>query len=87
VIIAYHTQWYGFFSLKNPYQMIRYSEDIANQWISNAPLMVDFFFVISGFLLSYNFLRNKQQIDVIKANDFWKNAKLFGKIALQRYLR
>jgi peptidoglycan/LPS O-acetylase OafA/YrhL len=87
VIMICHTQWFGFFALKNSYQMLRYIQDIIYQPYANTPLLVDLFFVISGFLLSFNFLRNKHQINVIKASGFWPNVKLFGKIVLQRYLR
>jgi peptidoglycan/LPS O-acetylase OafA/YrhL len=85
--LAFHTQWHGFFSVKNPYQMYYYSELIQNQWLANAPLLVDLFFVISGFLMCYNFLRNNEQMEGIKTDGLWKNFKLFGKMVLQRYLR
>jgi hypothetical protein len=44
-------------------------------------------FVCSGFLVTYNFLRNEKRMTEIKENSFVKNAKLFGKLLMHRYIR
>lgn len=80
-------QWYTFFSIHNSGVMFHYAEQIRYQLVSNAPLLVDVFFAISGFLVAYNFVRNRDKVQEIKANGGWQNAKLYGKMLLHRYLR
>lgn len=41
----------------------------------------------SGFLVTYNFLRNSARMIEIKNNDLFKNIKLFGKLLMHRYIR
>ena len=80
-------QWYTFFTLHNSSVMFHYAEQIEWQLISNAPLLVDVFFTISGFLVAYNFIRNKDRMKKIKQNGFLQNARLYGRLVLHRYLR
>lgn len=80
-------QWYTFYTVHNPSVMLHYAEQIRFQLVSNAPLLVDVFFAISGFLLSYNFIRNRSKVQEVKANTVWENGKLYGKMLLHRYLR
>ncbi|GAB0087065.1 Acyltransferase 3 domain [Sergentomyia squamirostris] len=47
----------------------------------------DIFSLISGLLLSYNFLRNIKLQDKIKGNTFIDNCKLYLSLILHRYLR
>ncbi|XP_055537122.1 uncharacterized protein LOC129725377 isoform X2 [Wyeomyia smithii] len=87
LILCFHIQWYTFFTVHNPAVMFHYAEQIRYQLISNAPLLVDAFFAISGFLVTYNFIRNCDQFNEIKTSGWWKNVKLYGKMVVQRYLR
>uniref|UniRef100_A0A8D8I3H0 Nose resistant to fluoxetine protein 6 n=1 Tax=Culex pipiens TaxID=7175 RepID=A0A8D8I3H0_CULPI len=87
LILCFHMQWYTFFSIHNSGVMFHYAEQIRYQLVSNAPLLVDVFFAISGFLVAYNFVRNRDKVQEIKANGGWQNAKLYGKMLLHRYLR
>ncbi|XP_053687195.1 nose resistant to fluoxetine protein 6-like [Sabethes cyaneus] len=87
LILCFHIQWYTFFTIHNPAVMFHYAEQIRYQLVSNAPLLVDAFFAISGFLVTYNFIRNCDRCDEIKSNGLWQNAKLYGKMVIQRYLR
>jgi len=73
--------------MNNKADMFRFSEELANQWIANGPLLVDLFFVISGFLMSYNFLKNRQQMEQIRTEGVGANLKRFGRMVLQRYAR
>ncbi|XP_053664440.1 nose resistant to fluoxetine protein 6 [Anopheles marshallii] len=87
LILCFHMQWYTFYTVHNPSVMLHYAEQIRYQLVSNAPLLVDVFFAISGFLLSYNFIRNRSKVQEVKANTLWENGKLYGKMLLHRYLR
>uniref|UniRef100_A0ABK8FMC8 Nose resistant-to-fluoxetine protein N-terminal domain-containing protein n=2 Tax=Anopheles gambiae TaxID=7165 RepID=A0ABK8FMC8_ANOGA len=87
LILCFHMQWYTFYTVHNPSVMLHYAEQIRFQLVSNAPLLVDVFFAISGFLLSYNFIRNRSKVQEVKANTVWENGKLYGKMLLHRYLR
>ncbi|KXJ79812.1 hypothetical protein RP20_CCG027970 [Aedes albopictus] len=80
-------QWYTFFTIQNSALMFHYAEQVRYQVISNAPLLVDVFFAISGFLVTYNFVRNRSKIQEVKSNGLWQNGKLYGKMLLHRYLR
>uniref|UniRef100_A0AAG5D623 Nose resistant-to-fluoxetine protein N-terminal domain-containing protein n=1 Tax=Anopheles atroparvus TaxID=41427 RepID=A0AAG5D623_ANOAO len=87
LILCFHMQWYTFYTVHNPSVMLHYAEQVRFQLVSNAPLLVDVFFAISGFLLSYNFIRNRAKVQEVKANSGWENGKLYGKMLLHRYLR
>ncbi|XP_058463284.1 nose resistant to fluoxetine protein 6-like [Malaya genurostris] len=87
LILCFHIQWYTFFTINNSAVMFHYAEQIRYQLVSNAPLLVDAFFAISGFLVTYNFIQNRDRIEEIKVNGYWQNGKLYGKMVIQRYLR
>lgn len=87
IILIFHSCFFGHFVIENAVTMLSIGEQIHWQWIMTAPLAVDVFFTISGFLLTYNFLRNQQRVNEIRCNSFNNNLKLFGKQLLSRYLR
>ncbi|XP_055608039.1 uncharacterized protein LOC129755528 [Uranotaenia lowii] len=87
LILCFHMQWYTFFTINNSGVMFHYAEQIRYQLVTNAPLLVDGFFAISGFLVTYNFIRNRGKLDEIRANGIWANAKMYWKMVLHRYLR
>lgn len=86
-ILLFHVMWYMYFTVDNKTFLISYAEKIVFQYISTAPLLVDIFFTISGFLLTYNFLMNEKKMEEIQNNSFSKNAKVYLKMVLHRYLR
>ncbi|XP_033155765.1 nose resistant to fluoxetine protein 6 [Drosophila mauritiana] len=86
-ILIFHVVWYMYFTVHNKTVLISYAEQVFFQYVSTAPLLVDVFFTISGFLQTYNFLRNEQQLDAVRRNGLWGNVKLFGKLLFHRYLR
>lgn len=67
--------------------MFHNGEQVRYQWIANAPILVDIFFVISGFLLAFNYLKNVRQNALIQQNSIWNNTKLFLKLIAKRYVR
>ncbi|XP_068148885.1 nose resistant to fluoxetine protein 6 [Drosophila tropicalis] len=86
-IMVFHVVWFMYFTVHNKTVLISYAEQAFFQYVSSAPLLVDVFFTISGFLQTYNFLRNSQQLEAVRLNGFGQNLKLFGKLLFHRYLR
>lgn len=87
LILVFHVFWYMYFTVQNKTTLISYAEQAFFQYISSAPLLVDVFFTISGFLQTYNFIRNTKQMDAVRQNGLLANAKLYGKLLFHRYLR
>uniref|UniRef100_T1GSI8 Acyltransferase 3 domain-containing protein n=1 Tax=Megaselia scalaris TaxID=36166 RepID=T1GSI8_MEGSC len=86
-ILLFHVMWYMYFTVDNKTFLISYAEKIVFQYISTAPLLVDIFFTISGFLLTYNFLMNSKKMEEIQKNSLVNNGKVYMKMVLHRYLR
>ncbi|XP_039956789.1 nose resistant to fluoxetine protein 6-like [Bactrocera tryoni] len=86
-LAAFHVFWYMYFTVNNKAFLISYAERIFFQYVSSAPLLVDVFFTISGFLQAYNFIRNTKQMETIRANSLLQNVKYFFKLLFHRYLR
>ncbi|XP_060657604.1 nose resistant to fluoxetine protein 6 [Drosophila nasuta] len=86
-LLVFHVFWFMYFTINNKAQLISYAEKFGFQYLSSAPLLVDVFFTISGFLQVYNFMRNTQQVDAVRQNGLLANAKLYGKLLFHRYLR
>nr|XP_014094116.1 nose resistant to fluoxetine protein 6 [Bactrocera oleae]XP_036233465.1 nose resistant to fluoxetine protein 6 [Bactrocera oleae] len=86
-LAAFHVFWYMYFTVNNKAFLISYAERIFFQYVSSAPLLVDVFFTISGFLQAYNFMRNTKQMETIRANNLLQNVKYFFKLLFHRYLR
>uniref|UniRef100_A0A6P4ECQ7 Nose resistant to fluoxetine protein 6-like n=1 Tax=Drosophila rhopaloa TaxID=1041015 RepID=A0A6P4ECQ7_DRORH len=86
-IMVFHVVWFMYFTVHNKTVLISYAEQAFFQYVSSAPLLVDVFFTISGFLQTFNFLRNSQQLEAVRRNSFVGNLKLFGKLLFHRYLR
>ncbi|XP_075168239.1 nose resistant to fluoxetine protein 6-like [Haematobia irritans] len=86
-ILFFHVMWYMYFTVHNKTFLISYAEKLFFQYISSAPIMVDVFFTISGFLQTYNFFRNAKKVEMIRNNSFVQNTKQFFKSVFHRYLR
>uniref|UniRef100_A0A0A1WML0 Nose resistant to fluoxetine protein 6 n=1 Tax=Zeugodacus cucurbitae TaxID=28588 RepID=A0A0A1WML0_ZEUCU len=86
-IVLFHVFWYMYFTVNNKAFLISYAEQIFFQYVSSAPLLVDVFFTISGFLQTYNFMRNAKQMQTIRNNSHLQNVKHFFKLLFHRYLR
>ncbi|XP_073848850.1 nose resistant to fluoxetine protein 6-like isoform X2 [Musca autumnalis] len=86
-ILAFHVLWFMYFTVHNKAFLISYAEKTFFQYISSAPLLVDVFFTISGFLQTYNFFRNTKKFEMIRNNTFGQNVKEFLKMIFHRYLR
>ncbi|KAH8371386.1 hypothetical protein KR093_007149 [Drosophila rubida] len=86
-LLVFHVFWFMYFTIDNKVQLVSYAEQVFYQYMSSAPLLVDVFFTISGFLQAYNFMRNTQQMEAVRQNGLLANAKLYGKLLFHRYLR
>ncbi|XP_017014310.2 nose resistant to fluoxetine protein 6 [Drosophila takahashii] len=86
-IMVFHVVWFMYFTVHNKTVLISYAEQAFFQYVSSAPLLVDVFFTISGFLQTFNFLRNSRQLEAVRRNSLSENVKLFGKLLFHRYLR
>ncbi|XP_034483397.1 nose resistant to fluoxetine protein 6 [Drosophila innubila] len=86
-IMIFHVVWFMYFTVHNKTVLITYAEQAFFQYVSSAPLLVDVFFTISGFLQTYNFLRNSTQLEAVRRNSWRQNLQLFGKLLFHRYLR
>ncbi|XP_055716518.1 nose resistant to fluoxetine protein 6-like [Phlebotomus papatasi] len=86
-ILCFHMYWFQHFTVSNTATLFATGERPYFLFIANAPLLVDVFFAISGFLHSYNFLRDRIKLEEVKRNDLMQNAKLFGRMLLNRYIR
>ncbi|XP_065368747.1 nose resistant to fluoxetine protein 6-like [Calliphora vicina] len=62
-ILVFHVVWYMYFTVNNKTFLISYAEKVFFQYVSSAPVLVDVFFTVSGFLLTYNFLRNTEKME------------------------
>lgn len=87
IILLFHSCFFGHFVIENAATMLSIGEQFPWQFIMTAAFVVDVFFTISGFLLTYNFLRNQKRVHEIRSNSINNNLKLFGKQLLSRYLR
>ncbi|EDW01814.1 nose resistant to fluoxetine protein 6 [Drosophila grimshawi] len=87
LILVFHVMWFMYFTVHNKTVLLSYAEQIVFQYVATAPLLVDVFFTISGFLQTYNFMRNVKQMEAVRQNDLVANIKLFGKLLFHRYLR
>lgn len=63
---------------------LNYSQPTTNPELNNIIILFPTF---SGFLVTYNFLRNEARMIEIQHNDLYKNIKLFGKLLMHRYIR
>ncbi|XP_034111657.1 nose resistant to fluoxetine protein 6 [Drosophila albomicans] len=86
-IMIFHVVWFMYFTVHNKTVLLSYAEQAFFQYVSSAPLLVDVFFTISGFLQTYNFLRNSSQLEAVRRNGWRQNLQLFGKLLFHRYLR
>ncbi|KAI9582470.1 hypothetical protein GQX74_009857 [Glossina fuscipes] len=86
-IMLFHVMWFMYFTVNNKPVLVSYAETGIFQYLSSAPILVDVFFTISGFLQVHNFLSNSRKLEAIRANNFWQNAKQFAKMLIRRYLR
>jgi peptidoglycan/LPS O-acetylase OafA/YrhL len=87
IVLFCHVLWFGFFAMQNKAHIFRLYEELVYQWVINSQLLVDLFFVNSGFLMSYNYFKNKKQMAEIRTESVGANVKRFGRMVLQRYLR
>uniref|UniRef100_A0A1A9WWG1 Nose resistant-to-fluoxetine protein N-terminal domain-containing protein n=1 Tax=Glossina brevipalpis TaxID=37001 RepID=A0A1A9WWG1_9MUSC len=85
-IMLFHVMWFMYFTVNNKPFLVSYAEIGIFQYLSSAPILVDVFFTISGFLQVHNFLSNCRKSQTIRINSFWQNSKRLSKMIFRRYL-
>ncbi|XP_054739415.1 O-acyltransferase like protein-like [Anastrepha obliqua] len=86
-VSTFHVYYYSLFALSNAPMMFAALANFLYQPLLQAVFFVDIFFVMSALLLVYNFLSTESRLKAIRQNGFVQNTKLFGQLALNRYLR
>lgn len=88
-IIALHTNIYSRFANGSiaELQALMTSSSIVMRALLYGIVSVDSFFVISGFLLVYNFLNNKALRQDIQEASYSVNIRKFMRYGMNRYLR
>ncbi|XP_055845709.1 nose resistant to fluoxetine protein 6-like [Episyrphus balteatus] len=86
-ILMGHVLYYMNFTVNNKTFMMSHMEKGSSKFITIMTMLVDVFFIISGFLQTYNFLRNEKKLNDIRKSSFRKNTKAFVKLVFHRYLR
>ncbi|XP_011168771.1 nose resistant to fluoxetine protein 6 [Solenopsis invicta] len=86
-IIMVHTIFYTADYFDNKMWVMRFSEGIPIQVISNATISVDTFFFISGFLLTYTYLKDKTDEKWNKSCNYGEKLKEFFVCVIRRFIR
>uniref|UniRef100_A0A1B0GM99 Acyltransferase 3 domain-containing protein n=1 Tax=Phlebotomus papatasi TaxID=29031 RepID=A0A1B0GM99_PHLPP len=85
-IIGMHVMYFNIITTKIPLASAKF-ENLGYFLLFRSVLAVDIFFMISGLLMAYNFLRHGTLHQQIQANSFANNAKLYLRFMVHRYLR
>ncbi|XP_059622679.1 O-acyltransferase like protein-like [Phlebotomus argentipes] len=85
-IIGMHVMYFNIITLRIPLDSAKF-DNIAYFLLFRSVLAVDIFFMISGLLMAYNFLRRDTLHRQIQENSLADNAKLLVRFILHRYLR
>uniref|UniRef100_A0A336K197 CSON011068 protein n=1 Tax=Culicoides sonorensis TaxID=179676 RepID=A0A336K197_CULSO len=64
-ILGFHVQYFSFFKISSKHYAFLLAEKLAMTMITNGPIFVEVFFIISGFLLSYSYVKNDTQINLL----------------------
>lgn len=88
MIITQHLCFFTYFMSNNPVEIsILLYENTLSKIVFQFVHAVEIFFVISAFLLTYNFLKNSRQMKNIQDGNFIDNIKFFIRFVLKRYFR
>ncbi|KAH8244098.1 hypothetical protein KR038_003545, partial [Drosophila bunnanda] len=85
-LVGVHIIWYKYFTVDASLEMLDKIGRITlhhNYW----PNMVDFFFVISGYLMVTKFLGDEQLQRDIAGDGLWGNGRRFLRLVMHRYWR
>ncbi|KAH8380944.1 hypothetical protein KR200_001234, partial [Drosophila serrata] len=85
-LVGVHVIWYKYFTVDPSLEMLDKIGRITlhhNYW----PNMVDFFFVISGYLMVTKFLGDEQLQQDIAGDGLWGNVRRFLRLVMHRFWR
>ncbi|XP_018308518.1 nose resistant to fluoxetine protein 6, partial [Mycetomoellerius zeteki] len=86
-VIILHSIYFTMEYFDNKVWLLRLSEGIPFQVISNGTVSVDTYFFLSGFLLAYTYLKNKIDKERIKPIDYREKLNEFFVGLIKRYVR
>ncbi|XP_070524251.1 nose resistant to fluoxetine protein 6 [Cardiocondyla obscurior] len=87
-IILGHTVFYTIDYFDNKTWIMRFADGVSIQVISNMTVSVDTYFFLSGFLLSYVYLKNKiNNKERNKQINYWEKLKEFFMFIIKRFIR
>uniref|UniRef100_A0A1I8QBL2 Nose resistant-to-fluoxetine protein N-terminal domain-containing protein n=1 Tax=Stomoxys calcitrans TaxID=35570 RepID=A0A1I8QBL2_STOCA len=86
-ITVFHVYYYSVFALSNAPYLFTRLEKFVFQPVVQACFYVDVFFVMSSFLLVFNFLSNDKHLRKIAVSSWWESIKMFLNSVMQRYMR
>ncbi|TMW46892.1 hypothetical protein DOY81_008030 [Sarcophaga bullata] len=86
-ITVFHVYYYSLFAISNTPFIFAKLETFPLQPILQACFYVDIFFIMSSFLLVYNFLSNTKLLQQIFCSSWWGILKMFMRSLVQRYMR
>ncbi|GAB0099543.1 Acyltransferase 3 domain [Sergentomyia squamirostris] len=85
-IIGMHVMYFNIITLRFPLASASF-DNIGYFLLFRSVLAVDIFFMISGLLVAYNFLRQQGLHRQIRVNSFTENIKLYFRFIIHRYFR
>ncbi|KAK2576741.1 hypothetical protein KPH14_005391 [Odynerus spinipes] len=86
-IILVHTALFAADTADNKAWSWRKGESFADQVLSNATLVVDTFFFLSGFLITHMYMLNQEKENAVSQSNFLTEAKMLFLIILKRFIR
>ncbi|KAJ6632736.1 Nose resistant to fluoxetine protein 6 [Pseudolycoriella hygida] len=86
-VLLIHVGFFTMFAYDNLPEVFATIEQIQFQPILAIMFYVDIFFVLSAFLVVYNFLKDEGTLSEIRSNCFVANLKMFFKRVIHRYIR
>uniref|UniRef100_A0A336N0S6 CSON009092 protein n=1 Tax=Culicoides sonorensis TaxID=179676 RepID=A0A336N0S6_CULSO len=87
MILLFHVQFFGLYKLTSRFNGFVYAETLENQFITTGGHFIEAFFCASGFLLTYNLLKNQKQAETLAKASFLDTFKFLSLSLFKRLVR